>query len=72
MPNHRILFPWIGHTDMRAMAVDLPSVQRRKVLEFVGSQPALRGSVGPYQCIFQQQSFDHVRLLSAFAERLNQ
>jgi len=33
MPTRRILFSWIGHADLRAMAASLPENEQKEVLK---------------------------------------
>jgi DNA-binding NtrC family response regulator len=64
MPNRRVLFSWIGHTDLRAMAATLPPDQQDEVLRGLKPPKPLPGEVGPLKCLLDQETFDEIHLLS--------
>jgi DNA-binding NtrC family response regulator len=64
MPSRRILFSWIGHTDLRAMAASLPPNQQEEVLKGLNPPKPMPGQPGPLKCLLDNESFDEVHLLS--------
>ena len=67
MPKRRVLAAWIGHNDMRAMAVDLPAGQRHEILQKLGGPTPAAGEVGPIKSLTNCRQFDEIRLLSNYA-----
>ena len=67
MPKKRVLACWIGHNDMRAMAVDLPARQRDAILGTLGGPLPAEGELGPVKSLTQLEEFDEIRLLSNYA-----
>ena len=68
MSAKRILFSWIGHTDLRAMAAVLPPDQQQAVLKGLAQSTPLKGQSGPLKTLLDQESFDEVHLLSDVGE----
>lgn len=68
----QILVQWIGHSDLRAMACDLPSERQQQVLSRVGGDPAQFGDHGPTKTLLQAHSFGEIRLLSNYPREFNQ
>lgn len=66
MPKHRVLVQWIGHSDLRAMAVDLPPAKQKEVMETVRGELPVKENVGPIKTLLQTQEFDEIRLLSNY------
>ena len=66
MTTRRLLFSWIGHADLRAMAGDLPTEQQANVLKGLNPPTPLKGQAGPLKTLLDQQEFDEVHLLSDF------
>lgn len=64
--SKRVLVQWIGHTDLRAMAVDQPATAQKKIMEKLGGQLPKEGNVGPIRTLLETQDFDEVRLLSNY------
>src|SRR5262249_738796 len=64
MPTRRILFSWIGHADLRAMAASLPPGQQEEVLKGLNPPKPMPGQPGPLKCLLDQEKFDEVHLLS--------
>ena len=46
MSKRRLLFSWIGHADLRAMAATLPAEQQAEVLKGLNPPKPLRASPG--------------------------
>jgi len=68
----RVLVTWIGHTDLRAMAVDQPSKVQKEIGELVGGDlKAQPGSKGPVRTLLEAESFDHIHLLSTYPEAIS-
>jgi DNA-binding NtrC family response regulator len=67
MASMRVLTSWIGHTDLRAMALDGDQQVRDRVAKIVGSQPTARDGIGPVKTILTNERFDHVFLLSNYS-----
>src|SRR5262249_31584619 len=64
MATRRILFSWIGHADLRAMASSLPPGQQEEVLKGLNPPKPLPGQPGPLKCLRDEERFDEVHLLS--------
>jgi len=64
MPTRRILFSWIGHADLRAMAASLSPGQQDEVLKGLNPPKPMPDQPGPLKCLLDQEKFDEVHLLS--------
>jgi transcriptional regulator with PAS, ATPase and Fis domain len=64
MRTRRLLFSWIGHADLRAMAATLPPDQQEEVLRGLKPPKPLPGEAGPLRCLLDQETFDEIHLLS--------
>jgi DNA-binding NtrC family response regulator len=64
MNTRRILFSWIGHADLRAMAATLSTDQQQEVLGDLNSPKPAPGEPGPLKCLLDREAFDEVHLLS--------
>lgn len=64
MPTRRILFSWIGHADLRAMAASLPENEQKEVLKGLNPPKPMPDQPGPVKCLLDAQQFDEVHLLS--------
>jgi DNA-binding NtrC family response regulator len=62
--SRRILFSWLGHADLRALAASLPSAQQRKVLEGIPRPEPTPGESGPLKCLLGEEKFDEVHILT--------
>jgi transcriptional regulator with PAS, ATPase and Fis domain len=71
MRTRRILFSWIGHTDLRAMAASLPPDQQEEVLKGLNPPKPLPDQPGPLKCLLDQEAFDEVHLLTDYAATKN-
>jgi len=68
----RILVQWIGHSDLRAMARDLPAKERQAVLGRIGGEPAKPDDHGPTKTLLLNESFHEIKLLSNYPPEFNQ
>ena len=67
MPNAHVLVAWIGHTDLRAMAKDLPAERQRRVLDYLPKDRGQAAPVdGPIRTLVRSvlELASHVHLLS--------
>lgn len=64
MPTRRILFSWIGHADLRAMAASLPESEQKEVLKGLNPPKPMPDQPGPLKCLLDAEQFDEVHLLS--------
>jgi len=64
MTTRRLLFSWIGHADLRAMAADQPAEQQANVLRGLNPPTPLKGHAGPIKTLLSLQRFDEVHLVS--------
>lgn len=64
MATRRILFSWIGHADLRAMASSLPESEQREVLKGLNPPKPMPDQPGPLKCLLDAEQFDEVHLLS--------
>ncbi len=68
----RVLFAWIGHSDLRAMATDSPAAVQKEILAIVAGELPAPGELGPIRTLLECESFDHVVLLSTYPLALTQ
>ena len=71
MSKRRLLFSWIGHADLRAMAATLPLDQQEEVLKGLKPPEPLTGQPGPLKCLLDHEAFDEVHLLTDHAATKN-
>jgi DNA-binding NtrC family response regulator len=71
MAKKRVLVQWIGHSDLRAMAVSLPANQRDDIMQHVKGELPREGDLGPIKTLLTTQDFDEVRLLSNYQATWN-
>src|SRR5689334_19825785 len=64
MPTRRILFSWIGHADLQAMAASLPVDDQKDVLQGLNPPKPMPDQPGPLKCLLDLEEFDEVHLLS--------
>lgn len=65
MPKPEILVAWIGHTDLRAMAMDLPEVRKQRLLDQLPKGPRESVVDGPIKTLVTKgPPFAAVHLLS--------
>ncbi len=69
--KRRVLVQWIGHSDLRAMARDLPPSDRKAILDVIGGEPAKPKDDGPTKTLLQSESFDQITLLSNYKSDFN-
>lgn len=67
----RILVQWIGHSDFRALAGNLPATKAKKILDRLKGAPAEEENLGPTKTLLSTQKFDEVRLLSNYDKEWN-
>ena len=68
MDVKQTLISWIGHTDLRAMARDLPAAQRQRFVKNLGGVAPPTGH-GPVKALLEREPFDHVHLISNYGPR---
>jgi hypothetical protein len=61
-----ILFSWIGHADLRAMASEQPPDIQQKIRDVTGMAGPLQGSMGPVRTLAEAVVFDRIYLLSNY------
>lgn len=71
MKTRRLLFSWIGHADLAAMAAGWSEDERAGA--FVGfNVPRGRdGETGPLKCLLDEESFDEIHLLSNYGDPID-
>jgi hypothetical protein len=62
----RVLVQWIGHSDLRAMAVDQPEAKQKEIMSVVGGRIPEKENVGPARTLLDRETFDEVILLSNY------
>ncbi len=62
----RILVSWIGHADVRSMAVDQPKSQQRKILDMIMAESVLKDGSGPIKTLIEAENFDKIHILSNY------
>ena len=65
MPTRRILVPWIGYADFRALAATLPPDRAGEVLSGLNPPTPLAGQAGPLKTLLDRERFDEVHLLTS-------
>lgn len=71
MAKRKVLLQWIGHSDLRAMAVSLPAAERDEIMSQVKGERANEGDLGPIKTLITTQQFDEVRMLSNYPASWN-
>lgn len=66
MPKNRVLVAWIGHTDLAAMADDLPEPERARMLDLAGIRGKYGDKPGPLKTAVENEEFDEIHLLSNY------
>jgi hypothetical protein len=66
MRTRRLLFSWIGHADLAAMAASLPDDLRGEVFGGMHLPRPRLGEPGPLKCLLDRETFDEVHLLSNY------
>ncbi|HEX7378263.1 MAG TPA: hypothetical protein VF278_14190, partial [Pirellulales bacterium] len=64
MTKRRVLVAWIGHSDLKAMAVAEGCALGAGILETLGGSPPAPGDSGPTKTLVSVEPFDEIRLLS--------
>lgn len=71
MAKRKILASWIGNTDLRTMAADLPPARRQELLAELPGPVPVTGELGPIKTLTEQETFDEILLLSNFRPEWN-
>jgi DNA-binding NtrC family response regulator len=71
MRTRRLLFSWIGHADLAAMAESLPEAERDETLAGMRLPRLRRGEPGPLKCLLDQEAFDEIHLLSNYGGKID-
>lgn len=69
MARTTILVSWIGHADLRALAMHLPERNRADLTS--GLPPGRSEGEGPLKTLLDHQPFDEVHLLSNYGQKRN-
>jgi len=69
--KQRLLFSWIGHSDLRAMAGSLPEPDCKTVFERIGGEALKPSDLGPTKTLLTTQTFDKILLLSNYPAEWN-
>ena len=64
----QILVSWIGHTDIRALALAMPAKQRTELESLVGSSSQVEGD-GPIKALIKGERFSQIHLIRASLDR---
>ena len=68
--GRRILVTWIGHTDLKAMAVTLSATQRKAIAEVVRGELDEDPGVGPVKALLDKEKFQQIHLLSNYVPKV--
>lgn len=71
MRSRRLLFSWIGHADLAAMAASLPDDLREEVFAGFRLPRVGRGEPGPLKCLLDRETFDEIHLLSNYGSTVD-
>ncbi len=66
MPYSKLLFAWIGHADLLAMARDLGDSQKDRVLRAINARQARATKEGPIKTLLDREGFEKTHLLSNY------
>jgi DNA-binding NtrC family response regulator len=64
--GRRILVTWIGHTDLKAMALSLPADERAVIAEIVKTEIEPDNGPGPVRALLDKEKFSQIHLLSNY------
>ncbi|MCK5805824.1 MAG: sigma 54-interacting transcriptional regulator, partial [Lentisphaeria bacterium] len=65
-----ILITWMGHTDLRALAVCSDEQAQDEIADAIGSLDPVPKGTGPVRSLLREHSFDRVVILSNYPERV--
>jgi len=68
----RILFAWVGHADLRAMAWGKPKAQKEAILDELKGASRDRVKDGPIRALLNNEKFEEVHLLTNYPRKLNE
>lgn len=71
MSQKRIVIQWIGHSDLRSMALSLPKAQKEKILKALKGPTPVDGDLGPIKTLITNEPFDEIHLLSNYQATWN-
>lgn len=71
MPRKKILFQWIGHSDLRALAANSTAARQNNILKAVRGSLPDRDDAGPTKTLLETQQFDEAHLLSNYSKDFN-
>lgn len=72
MTERRVLVAWIGHSDLKAMAVAKGGELAARILDKLGGAPPVAGDSGPNKSLIDAEPFDEIRLLSNYPGQWNE
>lgn len=64
--KRRLLICWVGHNDLRPMALEQPEAVREEILLKVRGEHPKKGEIGPIKTLLNAEAFDEVCLLSNY------
>ena len=70
MKSSKILFSWIGHTDIRAMISELPQAKKKEVIDITGLSEEIKDTKGPIKSLLSHEKFDQIHLLSNYPTKI--
>jgi hypothetical protein len=71
MNKRRVLVAWIGHSDLKAMAASLKSLEGDEILAKLPGATPSTGDLGPIKTLVDSEPFNEIRLLSNFPAQWN-
>lgn len=66
-----VLVSWIGHTDLRALAVDQSAAIKKQIAKEVRTLEPVPQGVGPVRTLTDEQPFDRIYFLSNYSENIS-
>ncbi|MDT8389646.1 MAG: sigma 54-interacting transcriptional regulator [Lentisphaeria bacterium] len=66
--NMKILVTWVGHADLRALAVNADDKLREIIADEIGSLDSAPEGLGPVRTLVEEVSFDRILILSNYTE----
>lgn len=71
MNKRRGLVAWIGHSDLKAMALSLGNAAGAQILSELGGAKPAAGEAGPIKVLVDKEPFDEIRLFSNYRPAWN-
>ena len=71
MPRDKVLFQWIGHSDLRSLAANSTDARQKKIMDVIRGRLPDKDDLGPTKTLLSTQSFSKVKLLTNYPKEFN-